>query len=301
MTSKGGLVVLGTIAFLCSAAVLSAGAHAQTEGAAATAVGQSGNPPAGVSEQAAGKAEDTAAVGLKAVSQALLNEANRLRTDNAEWDKKLQELQLDIKKNPQGLQGAGGDISDCVVVLGKAADLLAPDSEARKSIRRQETTIREFAGDAAVHSDPLVRKTSAYLEQKGDEIHALAQAAEETRTRILTSIDQLSTENGQIEFNRAVREVAETITDAQATIDNIKSIAAGAQKLASDLDGFDKTAVDAVKPGSNGTSAAPNSSNTSLEERKGRRRRSTVHPIEVNKKEPSAATGMGTATTALRN
>ena len=67
---------------------------------------------------------------------------------------KLQDLDLDLKKNQQDVEATGKDIDECLVVLRAAADRLAPDAEARVALRKQEAGVRDLAIRAEVHSGP---------------------------------------------------------------------------------------------------------------------------------------------------
>ena len=58
--------------------------------------------------------------GPSTISKAMVHEATRLRDDAAGWARKLQELELDLKKN-QDVEAKGKDIDECLVVLRTAA------------------------------------------------------------------------------------------------------------------------------------------------------------------------------------
>jgi hypothetical protein len=160
----------------------------------------------------------------------------------------LQELELDLKKNQQDVEAAGKDIDECLVVLRAAADRLAPGAEARVTLRKQEGAIRDLASRAEVHSDPEVRKTAGYFQQKTTELHAVNRSVEETRIRLITQIDRLEELRVQLEFNRGAGQIGESVKGGQAILDSIQAITAGAQRVASDLDGFGRTPAVATKP-----------------------------------------------------
>ena len=73
--------------------------------------------------------------GPSTISKALVHETVRLKHDAAGWAQKLQELELDLKKN-QEFEAAGKDIDECLVVLRAAAGRLAPDAETGVTLRK---------------------------------------------------------------------------------------------------------------------------------------------------------------------
>jgi hypothetical protein len=182
------------------------------------------------------------------ISKAIVDEVSRLKNDAAGWSEKLQELELDLKKNQQDVEATGKDIDECLVVLRAAADRLAPGAEARVTLRKQEVAVRDLAIRAEVHSDPEFRKTAGYFQQKTIELHALNRSVEETRIRLITQIDRLEELKVQLEFNRGAGQVGESVKGGQASLDSIQAITASAQRFANDLDGFGRTPAVAIKP-----------------------------------------------------
>jgi hypothetical protein len=221
------LTVAGAIAFLSSILILGLQAYAQT------------SPPA----TGARKDSDATAVAapsvkdknlpLTTISKAIVNEASRLKNDAAGWDQKLQELELDLKKNQQDVEAIAKDIADCLVVLRTAADHLAPEAEARGTFRNQEGALREIASRAEVHSDPAVRKTAGYFQRETTELRALNRSIEETRIELITQIDRLE---GQLEFNGGAGQMSELVRGVRAILNGIQAIAANALQLANSLD-----------------------------------------------------------------
>ena len=124
------------------------------------------------------------------ISKAMVHETTRLKDDAAGWARKLQELELDLKKN-QDVEATSKNINECLVVLRAAAGRLAPDAETRVTLRKQEVAVRDLAIRAEVHPDPEIRKTAGYFQQKTTELHALNRSVEEIRTRLVTQIDRL--------------------------------------------------------------------------------------------------------------
>jgi hypothetical protein len=66
---------------------------------------------------------------------------------------------------------------------------------------------------------------------------------------LVTQIDRLEELKVQLEFNRAAVQIGEAVKGGEASLDNIQTIVADAQRLASDLDSFGKaSAAVATKP-----------------------------------------------------
>ncbi len=163
------LIVTGAIAFLSSILILDPQVDAQTSAIATGNREDSSNATAVVAPGVEDK------VDVRTISKTIFNEASRLKNDAAGWDRKLQELELDLdlKKRQQDFVAMGKDLDECLVVLRAAADRLAPDAEARETFRKQEGALREVASRAEVHPDPTVRKTAAYFQRKTAELRAL--------------------------------------------------------------------------------------------------------------------------------
>ena len=162
MRHRRAVIVAGTIALLSPMLTLHSRVYAQTEGPMATG-----------KRDAASGTEAAAASSLKdknfdpsTISKAIIDEASRLKNDAAGWSQKLQELDLDLKKNQQDVEATGKDIDECLVVLRAAANRLAPDAEARVALRKQEAGVRDLAIRAEVHSDPEIRKQAGFFQQK---------------------------------------------------------------------------------------------------------------------------------------
>jgi hypothetical protein len=156
-------------------------------------------------------------------------------------------LQLDLKKN-QDVEATGRDINECLAVLRAAASRLAPDAETGVTLRKQEVAVRDLAIRAEVHPDPDIRKTASYFQQKNTELRALSRSVEETRTRVVTQIDQLEKLKIQLEFNRTVAQIGKAVKGGEVSIDNIQAITEDAQRIAADLDGFGRVSAIVTEP-----------------------------------------------------
>jgi len=174
--------------------------------------------------------------GPSTISKALVHETVRLKHDAAGWAQKLQELELDLKKN-QEVEAAGKDIDECLVVLRAAAGRLAPDAETRVTLRKQEVAVRDLAIRAEVHPNPEIRKTAGYFQQKTTELHALNRSFEEIRTRLVTQIDRLE------EPKMTTAQIGEAVKGGEVSLDDIQAITEDAQRIAADLDGFGRASA----------------------------------------------------------
>jgi hypothetical protein len=179
--------------------------------------------------------------GPSTISKALVHETVRLKHDAAGWAQKLQELELDLKKN-QEVEAAGKDIDECLVVLRAAAGRLAPDAETGVTLRKQEVAVRDLAIRAEVHPNPEIRKTAGYFQQKTTELHALNRSFEEIRTRLVTQIDRLE------EPKMTTAQIGEAVKGGEVSLDNIQAITADAQRIAADLDGFGRASAVVTEP-----------------------------------------------------
>ncbi len=238
------MIVAGAFAALSSIIIFGARADAQT---ATTTPGKQDAAPGTAAAAIAPGLKDSN-FDLSAVSKAIVDEASRLKNDAAGWSQKLQDLEADLKKNPQDIEATGKDIDECLVVLRAAAARLAPDAEARVTLRKQEIALRDLAIRAEVHSDPEIRKTATYFQQKNADLRALNRSVEETRTRLVTQIDRLEELKVQLEFNRAAAQIGEAVKGGEVSLDSIQAITADAQRLAGDLDGFGRAPAVAAKP-----------------------------------------------------
>jgi hypothetical protein len=172
------------------------------------------------------------------VSMTMVHETTRLKIDASGWRQKLQDIELDLKKNQQDVEATGKDIDECLVVMRAAAGRLAPDAEIRVAFRKQEAAVRDLAIHVEVHSDPEIRKQAGYFQRKSSELRALNRSVEEIRTRLVTQMDRLKELKIQLEFNRAAVQIDEAVKAGEVSLDNIQSTVDDAQQLAADLDGF---------------------------------------------------------------
>jgi myosin heavy subunit len=183
-----------------------------------------------------------------AIARSIVEEASQLKNDAAEWGQKLQELEADLKNN-QNVDDTVKDVERWLVVVRAAADRLAPKSETRANLRKQEDAIRDLAIRAEVHSDQAIRKTAGYFQQKTAELHAVNRSLEETRIRLVTEIDRLEELKGELEFNHAAAQSDESLKDGKVSVDNIQALTGAAQRLATDLQNLGGTVPVAATPG----------------------------------------------------
>jgi hypothetical protein len=170
-----------------------------------------------------------------------------LKDDATGWAHKLQELELDLKKD-QDVEAKGKDIDECLVVLRAAAGRLAPDAESRVAFRKQEAAVRDLAIRVEVHSDPEIRKQAEYFQRKTTELRALSRSVEEIRTRLVTQIDRLKELKIQLEFNRAAAQIGEAVKGGEVSLDDIQAITEDARRIAADLDGFGRASTVLTEP-----------------------------------------------------
>jgi hypothetical protein len=196
---------------------------------------------------ATGTREDTSGGTVKeksfdpgAIAKTIVDEASGLKKDAAEWGQKLQELEADLKNN-ENVDGTVKDVDESLVVVRAVADRLAPNSETRATLRKQEDAIRDLAIRAEVHSDQAIRKTASYFQQKTAELHAVNRSLEEIRIRLVTEIDRLQELKVRLEFNPAAAQNREALKEGEVNLDHIKALTADAQQLASDLNNFGGT------------------------------------------------------------
>jgi ABC-type transporter Mla subunit MlaD len=183
-----------------------------------------------------------------AIARSIVEEASQLKNDAAEWGQKLQELEADLNNN-QNVDDTVKDVERWLVVVRAAADRLAPKSETRANLRKQEDAIRDLAIRAEVHSDQAIRKTAGYFQQKTAELHAVNRSLEETRIRLVTEIDRLEELKGELEFNHAAAQSDESLKDGKVIVDNIQALTGAAQRLATDLQNLGGTVPVAATPG----------------------------------------------------
>ena len=234
------LIVAGAISFVLFILASSSRIDAQT------------NPKATGGQDASSKAAAAIAlesknVDLSTISKSIFDEATGLKTDAAGWIQKLQQLELDLNKNQQDDQAIARDLDESLVVLRAAAGRLGPDAEARATLRKEEAAVRELASRAEVHSQPEIRRSAAYFQQKTADLRALARSVEETRIQLITQIDRLEELKAQIEF-RGAGQIGESIKRGQDTLSSVQGIVDKAQRLADDLNGFGRTPAPEAKP-----------------------------------------------------
>ena len=216
---------------------------------------QSHDPATGTREGAASamsRAAKDKSFDPSILAKNIVDEASRLKNDATEWGQKLQDLEGDLRNN-QNVDGAVKDVDQYLGVLRTVADRLTPNSETRVAMRKQEDAIRDLAIRAEVHPDQAIRKTAGHFQQKTSEMHAINRSLEEIRIRLVTGIDRLEELKVQLEFNHAAAQNDESLKEAKDSVDNIQTLTADAQRLASDLQNFSgtpsvTTPPDAPKP-----------------------------------------------------
>ena len=171
------------------------------------------------------------------IARTIGDKVSRLRNDAVEWGHKLQELEADLT-NSQNVDDTAKSVDGCLVVLRAAADRLAPNSETRTTLRKQEDAIRDLAIRAEVHSNQAIRKISDHFQQKAAELHAVNRSFEETRTRLVTEIDRLQELKIRLEFNHAAVHSGELLKEGEISVGNIQTLTADAQRLAGTLCDF---------------------------------------------------------------
>ena len=209
---------------------------------------QSGSPMATVPQapSAAAAAPNVKDQSPSTISKAIVHETARLKDDATGWAHKLQELELDLKKD-QDVDAKGKDINECLVVLRAAAGRLAPDAETRVTLRKQEVAVRDLAIRAEVHPDSKIRKTAGYFQQETTELHALNRSVEEIRTRLVTQIDRLEELKIQLEIVTAAQ-IGDAVKGGEVSLDDIQAITEDAQRIAADLDGFGRASAVLTEP-----------------------------------------------------
>jgi hypothetical protein len=174
------------------------------------------------------------------IAKTVGDEASRLKNDAVEWGQKLQEFEADLKSS-RNVDGTAKGVDGCLVVLRAAADRLTPNSETRATLRKQEDAIRDLAIRAEVHSNQAIRKIAGHFQQKTVELHAINRSFEEMRTRLVTEIDRLQELKIRLQFNHTAAHSGELLKEGEVSIDNVQTLSADAQRLASDLCDFGAT------------------------------------------------------------
>ena len=115
MRLTGALIFAGAIASVSSILNYSC-VDAQTNSKAAS------RPDASSKAAVAGTADTKDKnFGLNAVSKAIVHEASRLENDAAGWDRKMQELELDLNTSQQDDEATAKDVDESLLVLQAAA------------------------------------------------------------------------------------------------------------------------------------------------------------------------------------
>jgi hypothetical protein len=182
------------------------------------------------------------------VAKTIVEEASRLTADIVTWGQKLHELEFDIRNKASDVESTGSRVDECLFVLRAIAARLAPTSETRISLRKQEDAVRDLASRAEVRAEQSIRKIAGYLQQKTTELHTLNRSMEEIRIQLTTQIDHLQ---NQLAFNHAA-ENGEALKGAQNSLERLQALTADAQRLAADLDNFGGNPVVLATPADGG-------------------------------------------------
>ena len=188
------------------------------------------------------------------IARTIIEEASRLASDAVRWGQKLHELELDVRNNAPDVETTVRRVDECLVMLGAVAARLAPNSETRINLRKQEDAIRDLASRAEAHAEQSIRKIAGYFQQKTTELHAISRSMEETRIQLIAQIDQLQELKEQLNFNHAAAQNGERLKGAQTSLEHLQALTADAQRFANDLDSFGGNPPATAKPGDLGTS-----------------------------------------------
>ena len=175
---------------------------------------------------------------LATASKVIAEQASLLKDDAANRDVRLQELEDGLQQSQQDTEAKGRIIDEFVLLMRGAAERLAPAAEFRTAFSSLETKIRSYANLAETSPDPEVRKTAEYFRQRAADIAAIMRAAEETRSHLSLHIDRLLPIKDRLRFSRSPAELHENMNGGQVYLDDLRTLAAGTQRVADNLDNF---------------------------------------------------------------
>jgi hypothetical protein len=188
------------------------------------------------------------------IAKTIIQEASRLTNDAVAWARKLNELELELRNGAPQVEAVRRHVDECIVVLQAVAERLAPKSETRSSLQRQEDAIRDLANRAEVRAEQSIRKITGYFQQKTTEFHALNRSMEETRIQLIVQIDQLQELKEELNFNHAAAQNGDPLNGAKTTLAHLQALTADAQRVANDLDSFGANPSVTGKPADVGAS-----------------------------------------------
>jgi hypothetical protein len=188
------------------------------------------------------------------IAKTIIEEASRLTNDAVAWGTKLKELELELRNGAPHVETVRKHVDECIVVLQAVAERLAPKSDTRISLQRQEDAIRDLANRAEVRAEQSIRKIAGYLQQKTTEFHALNRSMEETRIQLIAQIDQLQELKEELNFNHAAAQNGDPLNGAKTTLAHLQALTADAQRVANDLDSFGANPSVTGKPADLGAS-----------------------------------------------
>lgn len=199
---------------------------------------------------------------VRGTSKMMGEAASRLKEEAAEKDKKLQELEADLKKNQQNNGVIQKDMGEIVLIMRGAADGLAPDADYRMILAREGGGVHNSANQAEADLDREIRQRAPYLQEKASEIDALTRDAEETRTRLVTQIDLLEELKDRVPFGGATARIDEPVKNARGYLEGIQAIAMRAERLATELYNYEgsgaaKSAATPTAPATTAAAAQP--------------------------------------------
>ena len=183
------------------------------------------------------------------ISKALVHETTLLKDDATGWARKLQELELHLKKD-QDVEAEGKDINECLVVSPPAAvGRLAPDAWSQGGIAQTGGRHSRPCDPRGGASGPDNRNTRRLFSTKDDPTAGLDNCSvEEIRTRLVTQIDRLEELKIQLEFNRTAAQIGEAVKGGEVSLDDMQAITEDARRIAADLDGFGRASTVLTEP-----------------------------------------------------
>jgi hypothetical protein len=162
------------------------------------------------------------------IAKTIIEEASRLASDAVRWRQKLRELELDVKNNAPDVETTARRVDECLVMLRAVAARLAPNSETRINLRKQEDAIRDLASRAEARAEQSIHKIAGYFQQKTTELRAISRSKEETRIQLIAQIDQLQELKEQLNFNHAAAQNGERLKGAQTSLKHLQALTADA-------------------------------------------------------------------------
>jgi hypothetical protein len=191
-----------------------------------------------VAQTQSGPAPSAAAPGTdkKSINKDLADEADKLKVETEGRLKKLDELEIELKKNQHDTEFAGKTVDDLLALLRDSAARLAPESAFRKMLSAQVATARDLANQTAANQNPKIRELSKQYNDRADEMAAMGREAEQLRTGLLAQIGRLEEKKEELKFITSLAGIEEFVKNSRAYLDQLKSVANGSKSLADKLD-----------------------------------------------------------------